>query len=353
MKSSSIDRRQFLTSVASSAAVLGAGASNVFAAAQPRRIRIGFLGASHSHAEGKLRVVQASSEYELVGACEESPEARRRCEQLGVKLMAQDELLDRCAVIAVESPVRDHAAHAMAALKAGKHVHLEKAPAANFEDVKQIVALARDRKLLLQTGYMWRYHPGFKAIFEAVRQGWLGDVVMVRATMTKTLSPEARKEWAEFKGGSMFELGGHLIDPIVRLMGRPKSIQPTLRHHGKHDDDLKDNNVVVFEFDRALAVLTDTALQPTKAPERSFEVVGTRGSAMLRSIEPPVFSIELSEAAGSYRKGLQTVPLPDYRRYEGDFVELAAAVRGERALTAALDEELLVQECLLRASGML
>jgi len=352
-----MDRRNFLANAAASAVVLGAGAPFLLAveprAAAPRRIRIGFLGASHSHAEGKLKVVLASTDFELVGACEASADARQQCTHLGVKLMAPDELLSRCEVIAVESPVRDHARLALAALQAGKHVHLEKAPATTLGEMQQLVALTREKKLLLQTGYMWRHHPGFQAVFAAVQKGWLGDVFMIRATMTKDLSPARRREWAEFKGGSMFELGCHLIDPIVRLLGRPKSVQPTLRRHGRHDDDLKDSNVVVFEFGRALAVLTDTALQPTNTPERSFEVVGTKGSARLRPIEPPGLEIELIEAAGSYRKGLQTVTLPVYRRYEADFVELAAAVRGERPLSVPLDEELLVQESLLRACDML
>ena len=56
--------------------------------------------------------------------------------------------------------------------------------------------------------------------------------------------------------------------------------------------------------------------------------------------------------AGPYAKGAQNVPLPAYQRYVDDFRELAAAVRGERPLTASLDEELLVAETILRASEM-
>ena len=50
---------------------------------------------------------------------------------------------------------------------------------------------------------------------------------------------------------------------------------------------------------------------------------------------------------------MQQVPLPAYRRYEADFTELAAAVRGERALSVSLDEESLVAETVLRVSDML
>ena len=49
----------------------------------------------------------------------------------------------------------------------------------------------------------------------------------------------------------------------------------------------------------------------------------------------------------------QKVTLPTYQRYEADFAELAAAVRGERPLSVSLDDELLVAETVLRVSDML
>ena len=48
----------------------------------------------------------------------------------------------------------------------------------------------------------------------------------------------------------------------------------------------------------------------------------------------------------------QKVPLLAYRRYEADFTELAATVRGERPLSVLLDEELLVAETVLRVSDV-
>jgi hypothetical protein len=81
--------------------------------------------------------------------------------------------------------------------------------------------------------------------------------------------------------------------------------------------------------------------------------VGSSGSAVLCPIEPPKLQIDLIEAAGPYRKGVQTVSLPGYKRFVADFAELAAAVRSERPLTVTLEEELAVQETLLKASDML
>ncbi|MSU48670.1 MAG: Gfo/Idh/MocA family oxidoreductase [Opitutus sp.] len=346
-----MNRRQFLSTTAAATAVLSTPLA-LRAAGSGTRIPIGFLGATYSHAPGKIELAMKSSDWDFVGVCDSSTAGRQTCEKLGAKLISQDELFARARVVAVESDIRDHAAHALLALKAGKHVHLEKPCAATLADARAVIALAREKKLLLQGGFMWRYHPGFRAIFEAVRQGWLGDVYLVRGFISNNLAAARRPEWAEFSGGSMFELGSHLIDAATRLLGQPKSITPFLARHGKFEDSLRDNNVAVLEYERARAVIFNTALQAGVTPQRSFEVLGTKGSATLTPIEPGKLTLELTAAAGPYRKGAQDVPLPAYKRYEDDLIELAAAVRGEKKLSVSLDEELLVAETVLRASGM-
>ncbi len=347
-----MNRREFLSTAATATAVLSTPLG-MRAADASRRIPIGFLGATYSHGPEKIKLAMSSPDWEFVGVCDSTDSGRAGCEKLGAKLISQDELFHRARVVAVESDVRDHASHALLALKAGKHVHLEKPPATKLAEMRELVALAREKKLLLQTGFMWRYNPGFTAIFDAMRKGWLGDVFLVRGYISNNLAPARRPEWGEFQGGSMFELGSHLVDATVRLLGKPKAVSPFVRHHGKFADSLKDNNVAVLEYDRATAVLINTALQPGGAPPRSFEVLGTNGTATLQPIEPPTLTLDLAKSAGPYKKGTQKVPLPAYQRYEGDFTELAAAVRGERALSVSLEEELLVAETVLRASEML
>lgn len=346
-----MQRREFISTTATATAVLSAPRA-LRAAAAPARIPIGFLGVTYSHGPAKLELALKSPEWEFIGACDPTPAGRQICEKAGAKMISQDELFARARVVAVESEIRDHAAHALLALRAGKHVHLEKPTAATLADARAVFSLAREKKLLVQGGFMWRYHPGFQRIHEAARAGWLGDIYLVRGFVSNNLNADRRKEWAEFAGGSMFELGSHLIDAAVRLLGKPKAITPFVARHGKFDDALRDNNLAVLDYDRARAVLFNTALQAGGTPQRSFEVLGTKGTATLTPIEPGKLTLDLTVAAGPYKKGLQEVPLPPYKRYVDDFVELAAAVRGEKPLSTSLDEELLVAETVLRASGM-
>lgn len=347
-----MNRRHFLQTCAAAAAIAPTSLLAADGLPAKPRIPIGFLGATYSHGPAKIKLTLNSPDWELVGVCDSTEAGRKTCTELGAKVISQEELFAKAQVVAVESEVRDHAAHAMLVLKAGKHLHLEKPAATKLSEIQAIVALARGKKLLLQSGYMWRYHPGFAAIIDAVRQGWLGDVFMVRGYIANNLPGPRRPEWAEFPGGSMFELGSHLVDATVRLLGKPKAVTPFLRKHGKFDDTLKDTNVGVLDYDHATAVLINTAMQAGATPQRMFEVLGTNGTATLQPIEAPMLTIDLAKPAGPYKKGPQPVPLPAYERYQGDFAELAAAIRGEKPLSVSLDDELLIGETVLRVAGM-
>jgi predicted dehydrogenase len=339
-----MDRRTFMVQVMAGSAALGTAG----------RIRIAFLGGSHSHGLDKAKVVKASPLYELAGIWEPDPAVLAQYAALGIPRLEREDILSDTSIgaVAVESDVKDHARHGLMVLEAGKHVHLEKPPADNLDEVRRMVDLARSKGLVFQTGYMWRYNPAITAALEAAWRGWLGDVYLVRGMMNTLIPPERRPEWAAFQGGQMFEQGPHMIDPIVRLLGRPQRVTPFLHRHGKYNDRLMDNTVAVLEYPQALGIVQSSTLQPNASLYRTLEIQGTNGTATVRPIEPPVLQIDLASAAGPYKTGKQMVAVPPYKRYEGDFEELAAAVRGERPLRVSLDEELLLQETLTRACGM-
>jgi predicted dehydrogenase len=322
--------------------------------AEREPIGLGFLGASHSHFRAKLDVIRESKDWRVVGIAEQDRAIAADLEKAGFHLLSRAALLSHpeIKVIAVESAVRDHAADGLAVLQSGKHLHLEKAPAVRLSDFKEVVALARTRNRLMQLGYMWRYHPGITKALEAARNGWLGSIYLVRASISNQLEPERRAEWGEFKGGPMFELGGHVIDPMTRLMGRPRNVTATLQKHASLDDNLNDNTLATLEWEKAVGMVHACNLQPGSGHYRSFEVFGTEGCAMVNPIEPPAMRMEMAKNAGPYSKGAQTVPMPGYRRFVDDFADLAGAVRGEHKLNVSFEEELLVEETLLRCSGM-
>jgi predicted dehydrogenase len=315
-------------------------------------VRIAFLRASHAHGAAKIQIVRDNPLWELEGVWEPDPALAAKLRSSGIALLDRARLLADASieVVAVESDVPDHAADALAALRAGKHVHVEKPPSTDLAGLRQLLDEAQARRRLLQQGYMWRSHPGIIAMLAAARQGWLGEVFQVRATIHTLVPAAERAAVGRYRGGQMFELGCHLIDPLIRLMGDPLRVTPTLQH--RSGDALADNTVAIFEFPRALGIVQSAAVLPGASRQRSFEILGTNGSAVLRPIEPGVLQIDLKDAAGPYAAGAQTVALPAYRRYVADFDELAKAVRTGATLPVTAGEELRVQAAVLAASGM-
>lgn len=339
-------RRAFTTAVAASPALARASAPPV---------RIAFLGATHSHAADKLRLVRASSDFELATIWEPDPKLAAQLKRQGIRLADSAEQIlddDSVAAVAVEGPVRDHGRHGLLAVQAGKHVHVEKPPALDVESFRAIQDTAARQGLVVQTGYMWRHHPALKRIFEAVRAGWLGEVHLVQAVIHKTLGAERRPTWGEFRGGQMFELGGHVIDPMVRLLGRPNRVTPFLRKDGDFDDSFADNTAAVFEFPNAMGLVIGSSVSRVGSRYRSFEVHGSNGIAVIRPMEPARLTVELAETAGAYAKGKTQVVLDEFDRYAEDMREFAAAIRGEADLSITPREDLIVQEALIAASGM-
>lgn len=294
-------------------------------AAEP--IRIAFLGTSHSHAEGKMQAVRENPAFTLVTG-----------------LSKAQVLADRTIpVVAVEGDVAENAGVAKEALRAGKHVHLEKPPAATLGEFREIQELAARGNLIVQLGYMWRYNPAINRAIEIAKRGELGDVYLVRATMNTWATPEMRREWARFAGGDFFEQGSHLVDLAVRLMGKPDKVTSVLRQDGGADG-FKDNTAAILEWPRAMGILTAATLQPNATAHRFFEILGTKGTATVRPIEPPRLSVD--------RNGKVATEEFTYRRYVDDFRELAECVRTGKPLSVTPQQDLWATETLLKACGM-
>jgi len=347
-----LNRREF--AAAGVASTLNAAAVK---AQSGQRIKAAFLGASHSHGLDKVRLVHSSPDFELAGVWEENPSVRDGLQKAVAKIrwMSKADILADKSISAVfiESDVKSHGPLAIEALRAGKHCHIEKPPAETLRDMREIVSLAKSTGLIIQSGYMWRHNPAVEKALEAARSGWLGQIYLIQARMNTLIGTDRRPEWNLFSGGQMFEQGAHLVDIVVRLMGKPARITPFLRHDGPFNDTLKDNTAAVLEYGTAMAILVSSVLQPNANAHRAIEIFGTNGNAVIRPIEPPSLEIDLQKAAGPYQAGKQKPALRPYERYSGDIAALASAIAGSKPLEVNADTELAIQEVLLTASGMI
>ena len=346
------ERREFLR-------YAGATAMTAMAsAAAGGAIRTGILGTQHSHLSGKLKAMQNSPDYEVVSICEPDAEVASRAQKnpmyKGLKWVSREELLGDSSLRLIVAECRPWEAIECArhVISAGKHLHLEKPPGNQWAPFKELVEEARRKKLRFQTGYVWRGHEGINAAIAAARQGWLGDVFMVRGTMNSDRTPDGRAIEAKYRGGSLFELGGHVIDRVVDLLGRPKKVTSWLRHDTSIADSLADNTAAVLEYDRTLAFIFSSARMYGSGDHRSFEVIGSDGTFVVNTeSNPPRMRVAMRKAQGPYKAGWQQIELKPQPRFLGDFQELAQSIKTGEPLRLSYDHELNLHETLLRASG--
>jgi predicted dehydrogenase len=325
-------------------------------------VRMAQYGTGHGHAAGKLQALRTSPDVELAGVFEPDP-ARRAALQAAGGVWADvrwlddpGELLEDRGIVAVASEGRNDESLAQTEqlVEAGKHVWYDKPAGDNWPRWQHVVARAEARGLVIQVGYMFRYHAGFRRIAEWARSGLLGDVYAIRAHMSTCIPEAARRVIARHAGGIFYDLAGHMLDQIVWLLGRPVEVTAFLRHDGGAVPGFRDNTLGVFAYPRSLATVDIAAMEPPPMARR-FEVYGSRGSAILEPFEPagPIRLCLLTPAAG-FPAGDQRVTVPVQSRQALYGAELAAfldVIRGRRPPDRPLSHEFLVQETLLRATG--
>ena len=90
--------------------------------------------------------------------------------------MLADPTLD---AVVIATPVPTHYELAKRALEDGKHVFVEKPPAMKDLEIRELVALAQERDLVLMPGHLLLYHPGVQKLKELVDTGELGEILCV------------------------------------------------------------------------------------------------------------------------------------------------------------------------------
>jgi predicted dehydrogenase len=304
----------------------------------------------------------ANPDVEVAGVYEPDLERRKELEDTGSPYKNihwfddAAEMLDDPTIVAIASEGRNIESldHTEEIVQARKHVWYDKPAGDDWGQWQRVLDLAAKNNLVVQMGYMWRYHEGFCKITEWVKLGMLGDIFAVRAHVSTSITEPGRVIGSRHVGGIMYDLGSHVIDQIVWLLGRPTRVTSFLRNDTGIVPEFSDNTLAVLEYERAMAYVDIAAMEATP-PARRFEVYGTRGSAIMEPFEPAnSIRLNLTHVQDGYEEGVQTVTFPEETRhplYGRELESFLAAITGERQPDRSIEHELLVQEALLRATG--
>jgi len=126
-------------------------------------------------------------------------------------------------VISIALPNYLHAPVALDALRAGKHVMLDKPMATNAKDGGRLVAEAKRRGVLFMVGQNFRFNNDTQTAKHVVAQGTLGDIYHAKTSWSRRAGIPRIGSWFTQKkyagGGCTYDIGVHALDRCLYLMG--------------------------------------------------------------------------------------------------------------------------------------
>jgi phthalate 4,5-cis-dihydrodiol dehydrogenase len=173
-------------------------------------------------------MVRAMKEYpvvSMVAGADVRPELRDRfAEDFGARPYASAESLvadPAVDIVYIATPHQFHKEHAIAAVRNGKHVILEKPLALTLEDCDEIIAAVEASGVHFVVGHTESYAPSIRKMRELIASGQLGRLAMINAWHYNDFlyRPRRPEELDTSKGGGiLFNQTPHQVD-VIRLLG--------------------------------------------------------------------------------------------------------------------------------------
>jgi len=245
----------------------------------------GYIGKRHA------QMIQNNPRTQLKAMCDVRPR-----EEVGIQdevpfFQTPEEMLRTVPdvdVVVVCSPNGFHAAHALLALAAGKHVVIEKPMALRKHDCERIISAALQKSKQVFCVMQNRYSPPSAWLKEVVNQGTLGKIFMVQINCFWNRDDRYYQlsEWKgrkELDGGTLFTQFSHFVDVMYWIFGDIDNIQARLSNFKhRHNTDFEDSGMVTFDFVQGgIGQLAFSTAINRQNFESSITVVAERGTVRI------------------------------------------------------------------------
>lgn len=193
--------------------------------------------------------------------------------------MLADEAVD---LVYVAVPHSHHYKMTKLCLEAGKHVLCEKAFMVNAEQARDVLALAKSKKLLLTEAIWTRYMPSRKIIDDIIARGEIGEVTSLTANLGYELSQIKRIWDPALAGGALLDVGVYLVNFARMVFGEDMT---SVSSYAVFRDgvDMIDSIVMTFEGGKTATMQCNV----NAVLNRTGCIFGTKGYLEITNINNP------------------------------------------------------------------
>ncbi|MGA5704408.1 Gfo/Idh/MocA family protein [Peterkaempfera bronchialis] len=297
-------------------------------------MRFGALGTSSIAWRRALPTLASAPGIDLVAVAGRSPEKTGRfAARFGCEASAPEDLLERDDLDAVyiSLPTSLHHAWTAEALRAGKHVLVEKPIAVDAAEARDLVRLAEARDLVLRENFMFLHHPQHSAVADLLAKGRLGEPSALHSAFCiPPLPPDDIRYVAELGGGALLDVGVYPLRAACLLLGGGLRVAgATLRTRASDGLDLSGQALLVSPS----GVLADIGFGFEHSYRSSYSLWGDRARLTVdRAFTPPPAyqpTLVLEE-----QDHVEHFTLPAADQLRRCFTDFAEAVRAGGAASA-------------------
>jgi predicted dehydrogenase len=224
----------------------------------------------------------------------------------------------------------------ISALEHGKHVLCEKPLGRNAGEAEAIWSKAKERGLILKTGFNHRFHPAVRDAKKIVDDGGIGKIYLLRAIYGHGGRPGYNKEWRASRdlsgGGELLDQGVHVIDLFRWFMGEFDEVFGRVATF-YWDMEVEDNAFAVFRTGRGQVATMHTSWTQWKN-KFLFEIIGEKGYLVVDGLGGSYGTERLvigkrKVSGGVPDEEILEFPGPDIS-WRDELKEFASAIMGNR-----------------------
>lgn len=202
-------------------------------------------------------------------------------------------------LVVLATPHYLHCEQALAALEAGKHVVMEKPVTLSSGEMEEIAEKAGQSGRMVFPYHNRRWDGDFMTLQKIIKEGHLGEVLDFESHFDRYQPVVSRAEWRytrEDGGGTLYDLGPHLIDQAICLFGKPQAVW-CLLHYQRKGSVANDSFDLKLIYSKATATLRASVFVRETGPR--FQVHGTLGSYIKYGLDTQEAALKKGGKPGS------------------------------------------------------
>ena len=203
---------------------------------------------------------------------------------------------DEVDLVYIATPHSHHYKHARLSLEAGRNVLCEKAFTVNARQARELISLAREKKLLITEAIWPRYMPSRKMIDDIVESGVIGDITSLTANLCYEVGNSKRMWDPALAGGALLDLSVYTIN-FARMVLGENVTEISSSAVFKDGVDMSDSITMIFDGGKMAVLHTNGCAQS----DRMGLICGTKGYIQVINMNNPemikVFDRDYKEIA--------------------------------------------------------